>query len=140
VLTIMILPFIAAVAREVLQAVPRSQREAALALGATRWEMIRDAVLPNARAGLVGAMILGLGRALGETMAVTMVIGNAHLLPTSLFQPAYTIASLLANQFAEASGPLHVSALMAAAGVLLAVTIVVNGFARWLVRRTEQQR
>lgn len=140
VLAIMILPFITAVAREVLQAVPRSQREAALALGATRWEMIRDAVLPNARTGLVGAMILGLGRALGETMAVTMVIGNAHVLPTSLFQPAYTIASLLANQFAEASGPLHVSALMAAAGVLLAVTIVVNGFARWLVRRTEQQR
>ena len=140
VLTIMILPFIAAVAREVLQAVPRAQREAALALGATRWEMIRDAVLPNARAGLVGAMILGLGRALGETMAVTMVIGNAHLLPSSLFRPAYTIASLLANQFAEASGPLHVSALMAAAGVLLAVTLLVNGFARWLVRRTEQQR
>jgi phosphate transport system permease protein len=138
VLTIMILPYIAAVAREVLQAVPRSQREAALALGATRWEMIRDAVLPNARSGLVGAMILGLGRALGETMAVTMVIGNAHTLPTSLFQPAYTLASLLANQFAEASGTLHVSALMAAAGALLVVTLLVNAVARWLVWRTER--
>ena len=139
VLAIMILPYIAAVAREVLRAVPRAQREAALALGATRWEMIRDAVLPNARAGLVGATILGLGRALGETMAVTMVIGNAHTLPTSLFQPAYTLASLLANQFAEASGALHISALMAAAGVLLAVTLVVNALARSLVRHTERR-
>lgn len=138
VLTIMILPYIAAVSREVLQAVPRSQREAALALGATRWEMIRDAVLPNARSGLIGAMMLGLGRALGETMAVTMVIGNAHALPSSLFQPAYTLASLLANQFAEASGALHVSALMAAAGTLLVVTLLVNAIARWLVWRTER--
>ena len=138
VLAIMILPYIAAVARSVLQAVPRSQREAALALGATRWEMIRDGVLPAARSGLVGAVILGLGRALGETMAVTMVIGNAHVLPTSLFQPAYTLASLLANQFAEASGALHISALMAAAGLLLVVTLLVNAVARWLVGRTER--
>jgi phosphate transport system permease protein len=137
VLAIMILPYIAAVAREVLQAVPRSQREAALALGATRWEMIRDAVLPYARTGLVGATILGLGRALGETMAVTMVIGNRHELPTSLFQPAYTMASLLANEFAEASGELHLSALMAVAGILLAITLVVNAIARWLVWRME---
>lgn len=137
VLAIMILPYIAAVARELLQAVPRSQREAALALGATRWEMIRDAVLPFARTGLVGAAILGLGRALGETMAVTMVIGNRHELPTSLFQPAYTMASLLANEFNEASGTLHVSALMAVAGILLAITLIVNAIARWLVWRME---
>jgi phosphate transport system permease protein len=139
VLAIMILPYIAAVAREVLQAVPRSQREAALALGATRWEMIRDAVLPYARSGLVGAVILGLGRALGETMAVTMVIGNRHELPTSLFQPAYTMASLLANEFAEASGDLHLSALMAVAGLLLTVTLIVNAIARWLVWRMEER-
>ncbi len=137
VLSIMILPYIAAVARELLQAVPRSQREAALALGATRWEMVRDAVLPYARSGLVGAAILGLGRALGETMAVTMVIGNRHELPSSLFQPAYTMASLLANEFNEASGALHVSALMAVAGILLAITLIVNAIARWLVWRME---
>jgi phosphate transport system permease protein len=139
VLAIMILPYIASVAREVLQAVPRAQREAALALGATRWEMVRDAVLPYARSGLVGAVILGLGRALGETMAVTMVIGNRHELPTSLFQPAYTMAALLANEFAEASGALHLSALMAVAGVLLAITLVVNALARWLVWRMERR-
>ena len=139
-LAIMILPYIAAVAREVLEAVPRSQREAALALGATRWEMIRDAVVPYARTGLLGAMILGLGRALGETMAVTMVIGNRHAIPESLTQPAYTLAALLANEFNEASGALHVSALMAVAGVLLVITLVVNAIARWLVWRTERGR
>ncbi len=139
VLAIMVLPYIASVAREVLQAVPRAQREAALALGATRWEMVRDAVLPYARSGLVGAVILGLGRALGETMAVTMVIGNRHEVPTSLFQPAYTMASLLANEFAEASGELHLSALMAVAGLLLAITLVVNAIARWLVWRMERR-
>lgn len=138
VLAIMILPYIAAVAREVLKAVPRAQREAALALGATRWEMTRDAVLPYARSGLVGAVILGLGRALGETMAVTMVIGNSHVMPSSLFQPAYTLASLLANEFAEASGDIHLSALMAVAGILLGVTLVVNALARWLVWRMER--
>ncbi len=138
VLAIMILPYIAAVSREVLLAVPRSQREAALALGATRWEMVRDAVLPYARSGLVGAIILGLGRALGETMAVTMVIGNRHEIPTSLFQPAYTMAALLANEFAEASGDLHLSALMAVAGILLGITLIVNAIARWLVWRVEQ--
>ena len=135
VLAIMILPYIASVLREVLLAVPQSQREAALALGATRWEMIRDAVLPFARSGLVGGVMLGLGRALGETMAVTMVIGNSNVIPTSLFDPAYTVASLLANEFSEASGALHLSALMAVAGVLLLTTLLVNGFARWLVWR-----
>ena len=138
VLAIMILPYIASVLREVLTAVPQSQREAALALGATRWEMIRDAVLPFARSGLVGGVMLGLGRALGETMAVTMVIGNRNAIPNSLFDPAYTVASLLANEFSEASGALHLSALMAVAGVLLLTTLLVNALARWLVWRVQQ--
>jgi phosphate transport system permease protein len=136
ILAIMILPFIAAVAREVLRAVPRSQREAALALGATRWEAIRDAVLPYARSGLVGGMMLGLGRALGETMAVTMVIGNQHQISASLFAPGYTMASLIANEFSEATTPLHVSSLMAVGLLLLATTFVVNAAARWLVWQT----
>lgn len=140
VLAIMILPYIASVLREVLMAVPQSQREAALALGATRWEMIRDAVLPFARSGLVGGVMLGLGRALGETMAVTMVIGNSNSIPTSLFDPAYTVASLLANEFSEASGALHLSALMAVAGVLLFTTLLVNALARWLVWRVGRTR
>lgn len=137
-LAIMILPYIASVLREVLLAVPQSQREAALALGATRWEMIRDAVLPFARSGLVGGVMLGLGRALGETMAVTMVIGNRNAIPTSFFDPAYTVASLLANEFSEASGALHLSALMAVAGVLLLTTMLVNALARWLVWRVQR--
>jgi phosphate transport system permease protein len=136
ILAIMILPFISAVTREVLLAVPRSQREAALALGATRWEMIRDAVLPYARSGIIGGVILGLGRALGETMAVTMLIGNRHEISFSLFAPGYTMASLIANEFSEATNDLHLSALMAVGFVLLNVTFVVNALARWLVRRT----
>jgi phosphate transport system permease protein len=136
ILAIMILPFISAVTREVLMAVPRSQREAALALGATRWEMIWDAVLPYARSGIIGGIILGLGRALGETMAVTMVIGNSHDIHASLFQPGYSMASLIANEFAEATNDLHVSALMAVGAGLFVVTIVVNVIARWLVWRT----
>ncbi|HYW31893.1 MAG TPA: phosphate ABC transporter permease subunit PstC [Gemmatimonas sp.] len=135
VLSIMIIPYIAAVSREVLAAVPRAQREAALALGATPWEAIRDAVLPFARSGLFGGMILGLGRALGETMAVTMVIGNRHAIPDSLLDPTYTMASLLANEFGEASSRLHLSALMAVAGLLLLITLVVNVVARVLVWR-----
>jgi phosphate transport system permease protein len=136
ILAIMILPYISAVTREVLAAVPRSQREAALALGATRWEMIWDAVLPYARSGIVGGVILGLGRALGETMAVTMVIGNRHEISASLFQPGYTMASLIANEFAEATNDLHVSSLMAVGAGLFIVTIIVNVIARWLVWRT----
>lgn len=135
ILAVMILPYISAVSREVLMAVPRSQREAALALGATRWETIRDAVVPFARSGIVGGIILGLGRALGETMAVTMLIGNRHEISASLFAPGYTLASVIANEFAEATGDLHVSALMACGAVLFAVTLVVNGIARWLVWR-----
>jgi phosphate transport system permease protein len=119
----------------VLLAVPRSQREAALALGATRWEMIWGAVLPFARSGIIGGVILGLGRALGETMAVTMVIGNTHEISSSLLAPGYTMASLIANQFSEATGDLHLSALMAVGFTLFVVTLIVNGIARWLVWR-----
>lgn len=139
ILTIMILPFISSVAREVLLAVPRSQREAALALGATRWEMIRDAVVPYARSGIIGGVILGLGRALGETMAVTMLIGNRAQIEASLLQPAYTMAALIANEFAEASGG-HLSALMAVGGALFVITLVVNGIARWLVWQVSRER
>jgi phosphate transport system permease protein len=138
ILAIMILPFISAVTREVLLAVPRSQREAALALGATRWEMIRDAVLPYARSGIIGGIILGLGRALGETMAVTMLIGNRSEISASLFAPGYTMASLIANEFSEATNDLHLSALMAVGAVLFAVTLIVNALARWLVWRVTQ--
>src|SRR5688500_5878202 len=135
ILAIMVLPYISSVSREVLLAVPRSQREAALALGATRWEMIQKAVLPFARSGVIGGIILGLGRALGETMAVTMLIGNKHDIAASLFAPGYTMASLIANEFTEASGDLHLSALMAVGFVLLVVTLLVNALARWLVWR-----
>ncbi len=135
ILAIMVLPYIAAVSREVLLAVPRSQREAALALGATRWEMIRGAVIPYARSGIIGGIILGLGRALGETMAVTMVIGNRHDISASLFAPGYTMASLIANEFTEASADIHLSALLAVGFALFAITLVVNALARWLVWR-----
>ncbi len=135
ILAIMILPYISAITREVLLAVPRSQREAALALGATRWEMIRDAVLPYARSGIIGGIILGLGRAFGETMAVTMLIGNRAEISASLLAPGYTMASLIANEFSEATSDLHLSALMAVGAVLFAVTLIVNAIARWLVWR-----
>lgn len=138
VLAVMILPYITAVAREVLLAVPRSQREAALALGATRWEMIIGAVLPFAKVGIFGGIILGLGRALGETMAVTMVIGNRHEVPSSLFEPGYTMASLIANEFTEATQDIHLSALMAVGFVLFVITLIVNAIARWLVWRVSR--
>jgi len=136
ILAIMILPYISAVTREVLVAVPRAQREAALALGATRWEMIWDAVLPFARSGIIGGVILGLGRALGETMAVTMVIGNRHEISASLLAPGYTMASVIANEFSEATSELHVASLMAVGAGLFIVTVIVNVIARWLVWRT----
>jgi phosphate transport system permease protein len=135
ILAIMVLPYISSVSREVLLAVPRSQREAALALGATRWEAIRGAVLPYARSGILGGVILGLGRALGETMAVTMLIGNKHDISASLLAPGYTMASLIANEFAEATGDLHLSALMAVGFTLFCLTLIVNAIARWLVWR-----
>ena len=133
ILAIMILPIISSLTREVMTAVPQSQREAVLALGATRWEMIRVGVLRNARIGIVGAVILGLGRALGETMAVTMVIGNSAEIHRSLLANGSTMASVIANEFAEASSDLHLSALMELGLALFIVTIIVNAFARLLV-------
>ena len=132
ILAIMVTPIISAVVRDVLAAVPGSQREAALALGATKWEMIR-VVLVNGAPGIAGAIILGLGRALGETMAVTMVIGNRAQISPSLFDPAYTIASAIANEFTEATGDLYVSALVELGLILFLVTFIVNGIARLLV-------
>ena len=136
ILAVMILPTISAVCLEVFRAVPRAQREAALALGATRWESTRMAVFSYARSGIVGAVILGLGRALGETMAVTMLIGNRPQISASLFAPAHTMASVLANEFAEASGDLYLSALIEIGLVLFGITILLNILARWLVWRT----
>jgi phosphate transport system permease protein len=133
ILAIMIIPIISSITREVLMVVPQHQREAALALGATRWEMIRVGVLRNARAGIMGAIILGLGRALGETMAVTMVIGNRPEIAKSLFAPGYTMASVLANEFSEATGNVYLSALIEIGLALFLVTIVVNALARFLV-------
>jgi phosphate transport system permease protein len=133
ILAIMIVPYITAVSREVLLAVPNTLREAALALGATRWEMIRMGVLRNARIGIVGAVILGLGRALGETMAVTMVIGNSAEINRSLLSNGSSMAAVIANEFAEASGDLHRSALIEIGLALFVVTILVNALARILV-------
>ena len=133
ILAIMIVPIVSSITREVLTAVPRHQREAALALGATRWEMIRVGVLRNARAGIAGAIILGLGRALGETMAVTMVIGNRPEIAKSLFAPGYTMATAIANEFTEATGDLYLSALVEIGLALFVLTLVVNALARLLV-------
>lgn len=133
ILAVMIIPIISSITREVLMVVPQHQREAALALGATRWEMIWVGVLRNARTGIVGGVILGLGRALGETMAVTMVIGNSPQISKSLFAPGYTMASVLANEFAEATSNVHLSALIEIGLALFVVTIVVNTLARLLV-------
>jgi len=133
ILAIMVVPFIVAVSREVLLAVPNHQREAALALGATRWETTRLAVLRYARSGLLGAVLLGLGRALGETMAVTMVIGNRPEIALSLFAPGYTMASVIANEFTEATSDLYLAALIEVGLLLFVVTVVVNGLARLLV-------
>src|SRR3989449_7525930 len=133
ILAIMIVPYIAAVSREVLLAVPGSQREAALAMGATRWEAVRSAVLPYGRAGLIGAIILGLGRALGETMAVTMLIGNRHDVSASLLQPGYTMAAAIANEFTEATTSLYQSALFEVGLILFVITVVVNALARLLI-------
>jgi phosphate transport system permease protein len=133
ILAIMILPVISSLTREVMSAVPHTQREAVLALGATRWEMIRMGVLRNARIGIVGSIILGLGRALGETMAVTMVIGNRPEIVKNLLAPGYSMASVIANEFSEASDDMYLSALIEIGLALFLVTIVVNIFARLLV-------
>ncbi len=133
ILAIMVVPIISSITREVMTAVPQQQREAVLALGATRWEMIRTGVLRNARAGIMGGVILGLGRALGETMAVTMVIGNRPEIAKSLFAPGYTMASVIANEFSEATGDLYLSALVEVGLALFIVTIIVNILAQFLV-------
>jgi len=135
ILAIMITPTISSVSREVLRAVPPTLREGALALGATRWEAVRHAVLPYARSGLIGAVILGLGRALGETMAITMVIGNRADISASLFAPAYTMASVIANEFTEATGDVYLAALAEIGLLLFVVTLLLNIVARLLVWR-----
>jgi phosphate transport system permease protein len=133
VLAVMIVPFIVAVSREVLLAVPQTQRDAALALGATRWETVRDVVLPYASSGIFGSIFLALARALGETMAVTMVIGNRPEVSASLFAPAYTMAAVLANEFTEATDDLYLSALVEIGLVLFVITLLVNAVARLLI-------
>ncbi len=132
ILALMITPIITAVVRDVLEAVPRTQREAALALGATNWETTMI-VLGNAASGIAGAVVLGLGRAIGETMAVTMVIGNSPQITASLFEPAYTIASVLAANFADATDELYLSSLIEMGLILFLVTVVINGFAKLLI-------
>ena len=136
VLAVMILPTLSAVSRDVIRAVPRGLRENAVALGATWWETIWKVVLPSARSGIFGAVILALGRALGETIAVTMVIGNRYEIPHSIFYPAYTLASVIANEFTEATGTLYPAALVELGLVLILVTVTVNVVALLLVRST----
>lgn len=133
ILAIMILPTITSVSREIFQVVPNSLRESAMALGATKWETVRTAVLPPAVSGIIGAVILALGRAVGETMAITMVIGNRPEVSASLFAPGYTLASVIANEFAEASSPMNLSAMFEIGLILLLLTIVINGLARILI-------
>jgi phosphate ABC transporter permease protein PstC len=141
ILAIMILPIVSAISREVLTTVPADHKEAALALGATRWEMIRLAVLPYARRGIVGGAMLGLGRAIGETIAVTIVIGNAPEIGHSIFDQGYTLAAVIANEFGEAAAdPIHRAALIAAGLVLFALTLLVNVGARLLIARGERER
>jgi phosphate transport system permease protein len=139
VLAVMILPTLTAISREVIRAVPRGLKENAVALGATWWETTWHVILPSARAGIFGATVLALGRALGETIAVTMVIGNAYVIPHSIFQPAYTLASVIANEFTEATGTLYPAALVELGLVLILVTLVVNVFAILLVHSTARE-
>jgi phosphate transport system permease protein len=138
VLAIMVVPFIISVSREVLLTVPREQREAALGMGATRWEATWQVVVPWARSGIAGSIFLALARALGETMAVTMVIGNDPKIRESLFAPGYTIASVLANEFTEATGDVYLSALIELGLVLFLMTFILNGLARIMIAATER--
>jgi len=140
VLSIMAIPTITAISRDSIATVPRSQKEAALSLGATDWEVTRRAVLPYARSGIIAGIVLGLGRALGETMAVTLVIGNSNHIPTSFLSQGQTISSLIANQFTEASGPLELSALIEAGLILLLMTLVINLGARAILARFQSGR
>jgi phosphate ABC transporter permease protein PstC len=139
IMAIMILPIVSAISREVMLTVPAQDKEGALALGATRWEMIRIAVLPYSRAGISGAAMLGLGRAIGETIAVTIVIGNAPNVPKTIFSQGYTLAAVIANEFNEAaSDPTHRAALIAAGLVLFVLTLIVNAIARYYVNRASR--
>jgi phosphate transport system permease protein len=141
VLAIMILPIVSAISREVLTTVPPDHKEAALALGMTRWEMIKTAMLPYARRGIVGGSMLGLGRAIGETIAVVIVIGDAPVIGKNIFDQGYTLASVIANEFGEAaSQPLHRAALIGAGLVLFVLTFIVNAIARLIVSRSERER
>ncbi len=140
VMSVMIIPFIISISREVILAVPNDQREAALALGATRWESTWDVVLPNAFRGIMGSVFLALARALGETMAVTMVVGNDPKIKASLFAPGYSIAAVIANEFTEATGEMYTSALIELGLVLFALTVVINGGARLLVAAGERNK
>jgi phosphate transport system permease protein len=140
VLSVMAIPTITAISRDSIAAVPRSQKEAALSIGATDWEVTRRAVLPYARSGIIAGIVLGLGRALGETMAVTLVIGNNNVLPTSLFSQGQTIASLIANDFFEAASPNEVPALLEAALILLLITLAINLGARFILARFQAGR
>ena len=139
VLAVMILPTLTAISRDVIRAVPRGLKENAVALGATWWETTWGVILPSARAGIFGATILALGRALGETIAVTMVIGNAYVIPHSIFQPAYTLSAVIANEFSEATGPVYPAALIELGLILIVVTLVVNVVALTLVRSTSRE-
>jgi phosphate transport system permease protein len=139
VLSVMVVPFIVSVSREILMAVPRAQREAILSLGATRWEMVWVAILPYARSGIMGSIFLALARALGETMAVTMVIGNRPEIKLSLFEPGYTMAAVIANEFTEATSDVYLQALIEIGLVLFAVTILVNALARLLIHSLSRQ-
>ena len=139
VLSVMVVPFIVSVSREVLLSVPIEQREASLAVGATKWETTWQVVIPNAKTGIIGSIFLALARALGETMAVTMVIGNTPKITPSLLSPGYSIAAVIANEFAEASGNLYVSSLIFLGLVLFGLTIIINAFARILVLTTSRR-
>jgi len=141
ILAIMIIPIITAVSREVIKAIPHSQKEAAYALGATRWEMVKTAILPSSKTGLMGATFLGLGRAIGETMLVTLVIGNAiglAAIPTSLFSQSQTLSSIIANEFNEASNDLHLSALIGLGLVLFVITIFINVAAIYIISKVSK--
>src|ERR1700732_2975404 len=139
VLAIMVIPYIISVSREVLLSVPRDQREAALALGSTRWESTWKVVVPFARTGIMGSIFLALARALGETVAVAMVIGDSPVISASLFSPGYSIAAVIANEFAEATGDVHLQALIELGLVLFLLTFLLNGVARLLIVVTSQR-
>ncbi len=138
VLSVMIVPFIISISREVIRAVPNDQREAALALGATRWETVWDAVLPFASRGIAGSIFLALARSLGETMAVTMVVGNDPKIKASLLAPGYSIAAVIANEFTEATGELYTQSLIELGLVLFALTVIINGAARLMMAASER--